>query len=184
MLAPHLGNWEVLGRYLAQLGSVIYLFQPPRLQKLDALVRSRRAKSGALLAPTNRRGLATILGVLKTGGISGILPDQTPKDAASGLVAPFFGQPAFTMTLVQKLLQNSGCRAIFGYAQRTTEGFDMHFVPAPEAIYSADPLTAVTALIAGVETCVCQCLAQYQWEYRRFKTKHLGAVASPPSQSP
>lgn len=173
VLAPHLGNWEVFGLYLARFGQPVYLFQPPRMKRLGQLIRSRREKLGAQLVPTNRKGLATLLACLKAGGVSGVLPDQAPKEAASGIAAPFFGQPAFTMTLAHKLMQNSGCQAVFGYAERCQQGFIIHFLPAPEDLYSPDAFTAAKTLNAGVETCVRQCLPQYQWEYRRFRSTFL-----------
>ena len=40
---------------------------------------------------------------------SAMLPDQVPKRAGAEF-APFFGQPALTMTLTSNLLQKTGAR--------------------------------------------------------------------------
>lgn len=169
ILGPHLGNWEVLGRYITCLGKVVSMFQPPKMAKLGELIRHCRESSGAHLVATDRRGLTAVLSALKKGHISGVLPDQTPKDEVSGIFAPFFNTPAFTMTLAQRLAQHANCKVVFAYAKRVSSGFEIVFVPAPDEIYSADTSIAVSALNAGVERCVRAVPEQYQWEYKRFK---------------
>lgn len=169
ILAPHLGNWEVLGLHLASLGSVTNLYQPPKLAGLDEVIRKGREKSGAQLVPTNAKGVAALLKNLKSNGICGILPDQNPNDDSSGGFAPFFGHPAFTMTLVHKLIQRTGCVAVFAFAKRVDDGFELIYRAAPEGIYSDDQPTSLAALNLGVEKLVMEAPEQYQWEYKRFK---------------
>lgn len=169
ILAPHLGNWEVLGLHLPSLGKVTNLYQPPKLAGLDEVIRKGREKSGAQLVPTNAKGVAALLKNLKSNGICGILPDQNPNDDGSGDFAPFFGQPAFTMTLVHKLIQRTGCIAVFAFAKRVEGGFELIFRAAPAEIYSEDQQTSLAALNLGVENLVKEAPEQYQWEYKRFK---------------
>lgn len=169
ILAPHLGNWEVLGLHLSSLGAVTNLYQPPKLEGLEAMVRKSREASGSRLVPTNAKGVAALLKALKTGGISGILPDQNPQDTRSGEFVPFFGQPALTMVLVHKLIQRTGCKVLFAFAKRIDEGFELIYRLPPEEVYADDQTTALTALNRGVETLVVEAPEQYQWEYKRFK---------------
>ena len=169
ILAPHLGNWEILGRYLAHLGDVTLMFQPQKLPKLSEFIKAGRGRFGAKLVATDRRGLAQMLNTLKNGGITGVLPDQTPKELNSGIIAPFFGRPAFTMTLVCKLMQNTGCGAVLGYAKRVAGGFEITFNAAPVELLSENLEEAVAALNQGVAEAVMQVPEQYQWEYKRFK---------------
>lgn len=176
VLAPHLGNWEVLGLHLASLGTVTNLYQPPKLEGLDDVIRRGREKSGSQLVPTNAKGVAALLKNLKNNGICGILPDQNPNDPGSGDFAPFFGEPAFTMVLVHKLIQRTGARAVFAFAKRVEGGFDLIFRAPPEAIYSEDQQTSLTALNQGVEALVMEAPEQYQWEYKRFKKTSPGAT--------
>ncbi len=169
VLAPHLGNWEVLGTYLTELAPTTSLYQPPRLAGLDDFIRSGRQQTGSQLVPTNAKGVAALLKALKSGGICGILPDQNPNEDQSGDYVPFFGHPAFTMTLAYKLIRKTGCNAVFAFAKRVPEGFDLIFRAPPEELYSEDLLTSLTALNKGVEQLVMEAPAQYQWEYKRFK---------------
>ena len=173
VLAPHLGNWEVLGIYLSTLGQVTNLYEPPKRQEFEDLVRTSREKAGAKLVPTNNRGVAALLQALKRGELTGILPDQTPN-LAGGTFSEFFGQPTFTMTLVHKLIERTGCSAVYGYAKRVDGGFEIIFRPAESAIYSDDEQESVRALNLGIEACVRDVPEQYQWEYKRFKRQPAG----------
>ncbi len=169
IIAPHIGNWEVLGLYLPSVQHIVSLYQPPKMPELEPLIRAAREKTGGAVAATNRRGVSQILKHLRNGGMTGILPDQIPNDINSGIHAPFFGKPALTMTLITNLIQKTQCRAVCGYAKRVDNGFELVFVPANEAIYSEDIHTSVLGLNLSIEACVRDIPEQYQWEYKRFR---------------
>lgn len=171
ILAPHLGNWEILGHYLTSLGPVMNLFQPPKNAALGPTMLEGRTRNGSLLAPTNAKGVASLLKHLRRGGICGILPDQVPLDSSSGVFAPFFGHAAHTITLPQKLIQKNNSTALLAFAKREPEGFKIIFRPVPDNIYSPDTLTAATALNEGIEHLIAEAPAQYQWEYKRFRAR-------------
>ncbi|EAQ97582.2 lysophospholipid acyltransferase family protein [Congregibacter litoralis] len=176
MLGPHLGNWEIVGLHIAELGESVALYEPPHMQQLDNMVRTARQRSGSILVPTDARGLARLVKSLKKGGIAGILPDQVPPVEESGENSLFMGVPTFTMTLASKLLSKSGARAFFGFAERIPGGFRLHYLPADEGIYSGDMQLSLKALNDGVEKCVRMAPAQYQWEYKRFRVRPRGPV--------
>ncbi len=169
VLAPHLGNWEVVGSFLATQAPTTALYQPPRQPALDALIYEGRRRSNMELAPTNRRGVGQLLKALKRREIVGILPDQVPEPGNGGEVAPFFGQPALTMTLVHNLIQRTGCTVVSVFAERVPAGFKVVIRPADEGIYRDTVVDSVTALNRSVEECVRRAPAQYQWEYKRFR---------------
>ena len=172
--APHLGCWEMTSHY-AQLHGyrLTALYRPPRQQGLGPLVRVRRQRFGARLVPTDAGGIKALLRALQRGECVGILPDQ---DAGlDGVLAPFFGVPASTVTLYARLARRSGAALLIAYAERLTDGrFRLHLRSLPEAVADADPLVAATALNAAIEACVRELPAQYQWTYRRFKTRPEG----------
>jgi len=168
ILCPHVGNWEVLGRLLPEFAPTTNLYQPPKQQYLEPIVRQGRENSGAELVPTSQRGLSKILKALKKGEITGILPDQTPDDG-SGLYAPFFGVPAYTMTLIHKLATKTNAEVILGYAIRYKDGFKIIFKSTSNEIKSDDPLESVVALSKTIEASLEEDPAQYQWSYKRYK---------------
>lgn len=172
LLAPHLSNWEIFGFYASQGRRANFMYQPPRIEGLDRLLRRVRARNGVSLAPTNRKGVAQLLIALKKGEIVGILPDQVPADEG-GEFASFFGEPALTMTLVSKLIQRTDAQVFCGFAKRLPrgKGFIAVFEPADEKIYSSDIKESTEGLNRTVESAVQKAVSQYQWEYKRFRRR-------------
>ena len=170
LLAPHLGNWEVIGQYVAPRHAIMNMYTPPKSPEMDELITQSRKKTGGLVAPANARGLAMLLKHLKAGKTVGILPDQVPEDLnRSSIIAPFFNHPAHTMTLVSQMIKKTGCCAVAVVAVRVKGGFELQFSEVEEALYSEDKLISVTALNRIVEQLVEKIPEQYQWEYKRFK---------------
>jgi Kdo2-lipid IVA lauroyltransferase/acyltransferase len=173
LLTPHLGAWEMAGLYASLHYPITSLYRPPKLTRLEHFVRHGREHCGARLVPTDASGVRALFQALKRGEVAGILPDQDPGARGMGDFAPFFGNPAYTMLLVARLARKTGAPVIFTFAERLPQGagFRMHFLPAHQTIADDDDKRALTALNHGVECCARQCLAQYQWSYKRFKTR-------------
>ena len=168
MLSPHLGNWELAGLWASSHGPTTILYQPPKQESVEELVRAGRGKAGATLVPTSLRGVSALIKALRNGEITGILPDMVP-DVSGGVVVPFFGHPAFTMTLVHSLQQRSGAGILLAFAERTARGFDIHVLEPDDDIYSDSAEESVAALNRLVEQSVLLAPQQYQWEYKRFR---------------
>jgi len=169
VLAPHHGNWEVVAPYLASVAQLTAMYQPLKNPKMDELVLAGRSKLNISMAPANRKGVLMLVKALEAGGIVGILPDQVPDKKSGSDIAPFFNQPARTMTLVHGLIQRAGCAVCSCYAERVAGGFKIVVMDAAPDIYNSDLITSLTGLNASVEACVRRAPAQYQWEYRRFR---------------
>lgn len=176
MLGPHLGNWEVVGLHLSELGDSVALYEPLHMQTLDEMVRSARQRSGSTLVPTDAKGLVTLVRALKNGAIAGILPDQVPPVLEAGENSQFMGISCFTMTLASKLLKRSKAIAYFAFAERIAGGYRVHYIPADPDIYSDELAVSLRALNQGVEQCLRICPEQYQWEYKRFKERPRGNI--------
>jgi KDO2-lipid IV(A) lauroyltransferase len=138
------------------------------------IVRGRQ-RTGAKLIPADGKGVRQVFQAIRKGHLVGILPDQQAK-AGQGQFAPFFGIEALTMVLLSKLAQKTDCTVLFAWIERLPggAGYDFHFSAAPEQISDPDLRTSVTALNQGVEQCVRQCPAQYQWSYKRFGIRPEG----------
>ncbi len=175
ILAPHLGAWELVGLYCASKGPMVSLYRPARIIALDHFIRHARQRLGAILVPTNTKGVKTLYTTVKDKNTIGILPDQDAGHAGNAF-APFFGIPASTMTLLSRLARKSDAEIIIVYAERLPKGkgFHMHFVPAPKNTAHSDATIAATALNEGIEQCVRNIPAQYQWIYKRFRTRPTG----------
>lgn len=170
ILAPHLGNWEVLGNYLTTQLEITNLYEPPHEPALDTFIQQARRRDGSELVPTNRKGIVALIKALKAKKATGILPDQEPL-AEGGVFAPFFGQQALTMTLLPGLLKRSGAVVLAAFAKRLPhgQGFEVIIEAVDEAIYASDEVVAATAMNQAVESLIQYAPDQYQWEYKRFK---------------
>lgn len=178
MVSPHLGAWELMGFYLSVKYGITSMFKPPRIERLGGLMRQARERAGARLVPTDAGGVRSLLQALKKGELIGLLPDQDPG-RGGGEFAPFFGVPANTITLVARLAQRAHAPVIFCYAERLPagQGFHLYFEAAPQGIDAADTTTSLCAMNDAVARLVRRCPAQYQWNYRRFRTRPDGAGA-------
>jgi KDO2-lipid IV(A) lauroyltransferase len=174
VLSPHLGAWELAGLFLSVQGPTTTLYKPQ--PELDWLIRKVRSRAGAELVPTNTLGIRRLMQALKRGEYVGVLPDQEPKANRSSLFAPFFGVPAFTMLLINRLARKTGARVVFLFAERLPQarGFRIHCMPAPQGIDAKSEITGATALNRGIEAAVNICPEQYVWAYKRFRKRPAG----------
>ena len=181
LIAPHHGNWEVIGMWAAQRAAMTSLYDPPSSKAFHDWIKSARERIGAKVLPTDVRGVAGVIKALKRGEITGILPDQQPP-AASGEFAPFFGHPARTMTLIGNLLKRTGANAFMVSAVRVKGGWALHALPPHQELWSADQDASLAALNQGVEAIIDLAPEQYQWEYKRFRAQPAGSPSLYPSR--
>jgi lauroyl/myristoyl acyltransferase len=83
------------------------------------------------LAPADVGGVRRLIKALRAGEAVGMLPDQVPG-SGEGAWLPFFGRPAYTMTLAARLSEVAGVTTIFAWAERLPggAGFHLHLRPA------------------------------------------------------
>jgi len=175
---PHLGAWEMVGLYCSANHPMTSLYRPPRMAALDSTVRHARERFGATLVPTTTQGVRALYRALGNGELVAILPDQDPRDSG-GLFVPFFGIPAYTMTLLARLAKKSSAPVIYSFAERLPrgEGFHLHFIPATWDATQNDIEQSTRQVNNGVEQCIMQCPEQYQWSYKRFRTRPAGEAS-------
>lgn len=175
VLAPHLGNWELLNAYLASATELTAMYRPAKNPVFDQWMHGRREATGGHLVPTTAAGVKALFTTLRKGGMVGVLPDQEPE-IRSGVFAPFMGVNTLTPKMPQELLARTGAQAVFAFSQRLAdgEGFDIYFLPPDDEIYAEDREVAAAAMNRGVAACVAHCPEQYQWTYKRFKRRPPG----------
>ena len=182
-VTPHLGGYDFAGRFLWSRLPILAMYRPHKLFWVDQMLREGRnrgaAPDGTNVAPANMAGVRMVLKHLKRGGCTIVLPDQVPG-LGEGEWAPFFGRPAYTMTLLGRLQEVSGAALVYCFAERRPggAGFDLHLAAA-EAPLPADRLAAARAVNGQVERLVRMAPMQYLWGYNRFKRP---AGAPPPPE--
>jgi Kdo2-lipid IVA lauroyltransferase/acyltransferase len=169
-LTPHLGGFEVAGRAIAQFAPMTVMFKPPKRADFGAIVLAARARGNMKTVPANVSGVRQLFKALKRGEAIGMLPDQVPTDG-EGIWAPFFGVPAYTMTLQSKLAQAADAAVVMVACERLTnaQGWRLH-------MKLLDTLPDPEPLNREIETLIRTMPTQYLWGYNRFKS-----VAADPS---
>lgn len=177
LASPHLGAWELVGLYLSTRYPITSLYRPLRIRELDGMVRTARGRFGARLVPADAGGVRALYQALARGEMIGILPDQEPG-RGNGVFAPFFGVPANTMSLLSRLALKAKAPVILVYAERLPRGagYHLHFRPVPDGMLEGGMEESVRLLNAGVENCVRELPEQYQWSYKRFRSRPEGAA--------
>ena len=166
LLVPHLGNWELMCVFLGHHYTVSALYDPPKVQGLEAEIKTARERFNGKMFAIGVGGIRSVLRELKSGGLVAILPDQVP-DQDGGVYAPFFNRPALTMTLPFQLHKKTQAAVVMGSVIRTpTRGYQLSFsrlatAPTPEAFCAQ--------MNQAIEQEISQAPEQYQWEYKRFR---------------
>jgi KDO2-lipid IV(A) lauroyltransferase len=168
-LTPHLGCFEMTAQQISREIDLTVMYRPPRKSALKPLVEGARARAKLHLAPANLSGVRLLAKALKGGQPIGILPDQVPQEG-EGVWAPFFGRPAYTMTLPAKLAQLGRADIVLTYAERLPRGrgYVVRFVPF-EGDLSGTPFDQAAAINRAMEQLIARCPAQYFWSYNRYK---------------
>jgi Kdo2-lipid IVA lauroyltransferase/acyltransferase len=177
LATPHLGAWEMMGLYSSMHYHITTLYRPPRLIDTAELVRRGRERFGAKLVAVDVNGVRALYHALARGDVIGMLPDQEPG-AGNGIFTSLFGIPANTMVLLSRLAIKTGAKVIFCYAERLPRGrgYHIHFIPAPDEINQAPLEQSVAVMNNTVETLIKQQPEQYQWGYKRFRTRPEGEL--------
>jgi KDO2-lipid IV(A) lauroyltransferase len=183
MLTPHLGCFEVIAQsYMAgpagRARPMLALYREPRKAALRPLFASARARSGLRLAPADLHGVRLMLRAMRERQVVGLLPDQVPS-RGEGVWAPFFGRPAYTMTLPARLACAHDAAVVLVWAERLARGagYLVHWEPLAERL-SGDAAADAAVLNRAMEALIRRCPEQYLWSYNRYKTP-AGAPAAP-----
>ncbi|MFN4148396.1 MAG: lysophospholipid acyltransferase family protein [Rhodocyclaceae bacterium] len=169
-LTPHLGCFEITAQYYASFRPITVLYRRPKQDWLVPLVEQARG-AHLQLAPADLGGVRKLIKALKAGEAVGMLPDQAPG-VGEGEWAPFFGRPAWTMTLAPRLAR-SGATVILAWAERLPHGAGFHLhLSLPEC-----GIATPADVNREIERLVRLCPTQYLWGYNRYKTPR--GVAAP-----
>jgi KDO2-lipid IV(A) lauroyltransferase len=158
---------------------MIVLYKLPTKKWMRPLVRSSRAAPGFEALPADVAGVRAMLRALRSRGAVALLPDQVPS-AGDGRWAPFFGRPAYTSTLPQRLVERTGAKVVLGICERLPAGRGWQ-LRLEEIVESPSP----ELLNACFEQAIRRRPEQYLWGYSRYKAPasvSRGGAPQPDSQ--
>ena len=184
-LTPHLGSFEITAqalaeRFAAEFGPLTVLYRPARKALLRELMDGARERPGIATAPASLAGVRLMIRALRRGEAVGLLPDQVPPDGM-GVWAPFFGKPAYTMTLAARLIQQTGAVPLLIWGDRLPRGAGFAVrISALDAQLPAGSDEAAQAESArlinqAMERLILGRPGQYLWGYNRYKQPRKNA---------
>lgn len=189
ILTPHMGSFEVAAQaYAERFGArqpLTVLYRPARQAWLRELEQTARGRPHMATAPASLAGVRQMMRALRRGETVGLLPDQVPPDG-QGAWAPFFGRPAYTMTLAARLAQQTGAPMLVlwcerlrrgaGYVVRVSELAEP--LPAASGDDAALQVAAAAAINRSMEVLILEQPGQYLWGYNRYKSPRPAPVGT------
>ena len=189
LLTPHLGGFEAVAQAYAErwggAAPLTAMYRPAKQAWLRQMEETARNRPGLLTAPATLSGVRQMIRALRRGETVGLLPDQVPPQGM-GVWAPFFGRPAYTMTLATRLVQQTGAAWLLMEAQRLPhgEGYVARVSVPREALPlavtdGADLAVAcATRVNEEMESLIRRNPTQYLWGYKRYKQPRAGLDAA------
>ncbi len=192
--SAHCGSFETAPQALAELfGPITAIYRPARKAWLARLESIARNRPNLTVLPASLKGIRQMQRALRANQAVALLTDQVPPEG-QGVWSPFFGKPAYTMTLAARLALQNGAKLLPVSCDRLSggRGFSLRIWPAldmPAAGRAADPdtlLKAVTQVNQAIEAIVRAQPGQYLWAYARYKQPRAGAPTDglPGNRSP
>jgi Kdo2-lipid IVA lauroyltransferase/acyltransferase len=169
----HLGNWELLARYVALEGYPAAVIgketSDPRTTRW--LERFRASGKLRVIWRGSQGAAKEMLRALKGNSILGLLIDQDTK--VQSVWVPFFGKLAKTPRAAADLALRTGAAPLLGFCTRVGPlryRITMHEVALPQAEGEAAVVALTAALTAGIEAQIRAHPEQWVWMHRRWKS--------------
>jgi KDO2-lipid IV(A) lauroyltransferase len=172
---PHCGSFELGPQALAEVyGPITAIYRPARKPWLAAIEQAHRQRPQLTVVPASLSGIRLMHKTLKANQAVALLTDQVPPEGL-GVWAPFFGKPAYTMTLAARLALQSGAVTLPVSCERLPQGrgYVVKIWPAVAGLdggAKSDLPGAVTRINEAIEAIVRSQPGQYLWGYGRYKT--------------
>ena len=147
LITPHLGNIEIIIKFLGKQFNCTIPYSKPNQSYLDKIITLSRESAGVKMVHPDSAGLKVLIKSLKEKNMVAIASDQVPKQGF-GVASTFFGKEIYSMTLVPKLKKISNC---------------------DELDLSLDVQEGVDRMNNEFEECIMTIPEQYSWEYKKFK---------------
>ena len=153
--------------------------RPARKPWLAAIEQAHRQRPRLTVVPASLSGIRLMHKTLRANHAVALLTDQVPPEGL-GVWAPFFGKPAYTMTLAARLALQSGAVLLPVSCERLPQGLGYFVkiwppVAGADEVPPADLLTAVARINRAIEAIVLSQPGQYLWGYGRYKTPRKDA---------
>ena len=174
LVGAHFSHLELCARLVSQRIRIAGMYREHDDAAFEwAIKRARLRYADAMF---RKDELRQSVRYLKAGGTLWYAPDQDMR-GKDAVFAPFFGEPAATITATHHLARLSGAKVMPFFHRRLDDGSYAIRLEAPLAGFPGTDLVADTARVnACIERMVRDAPSQYLWMHKRFKTRPQGAA--------
>ncbi|MCB1830796.1 MAG: lipid A biosynthesis acyltransferase [Chromatiaceae bacterium] len=170
LVGAHFVDLDFPGRLLGQHYPFAVTYRQHENPVIEWAFQRNREKRFSQAIP--RGDFRAVLRTLKKNGIVWLATDQAKKGKHTTM-APFFGVPASTSTVISRVAAISGAPVMLAYGYRLSgkTGYILK-IAAPIDAFPGTSVESDTARInLAVEQVVREAPAQYLWMHRRFKKR-------------
>ncbi len=173
LFSAHFTCLEIGGRLLALHAPFHVMYKPHRNPLFEAVMRGGR--EGQFESAIDRNDIRLLIKKLKHGDTCWYALDQD-FGHQNAVFAPFFGNPAATLTATSRIAKITGCHVIPFFTRRREDGsgYQLTLLPPLENFPSGDDLADAILTNGLIETEIHKAPAQYLWAHRRFKSQPGG----------
>ncbi len=173
-LSAHTGNWDLLAAEIIRRGfPVCTVGREARNPVFQGVLAEMRGKYGVEML-WRSGGQKQILSALRKKVVVAALIDQDTQVA--GVMAPFFGEPAFTPFALGEIARRCGCGLVTAFIIRT--GF-LKFRVFVEEIGTAQSAEDIAAEFnRRLEALLRKYPSQWVWFHKRWRTRADGTRLS------
>jgi len=179
ILAPHFLGLDAGGVRFQIERQFASMYSRQSNPVLDDWTRRGRTRFNDPLILPRHQGMTTIARWLKRGVPLYFLPDMD-LGARDAVFAPFFGEPAATVTSVVRLSRMLGATVVPLVTRMTDGGYEARFYPGwqhPNDDQQETLEQAATKMNQFIEQRIAEMPEQYLWTHRRFKTRPPGMAS-------
>jgi Kdo2-lipid IVA lauroyltransferase/acyltransferase len=171
LVSGHFMTLELCGRLLCDHAPLAGMYRAHDAPAMEwAVLRGRMRYATAMFRREELRGAVRHL---REGGILWYAPDQDMRGKDT-VFAPFFGQPAASITATHQLARMGRALVVPFFHRREGDRYLLR-VGEPLADFPGDDPVADTARVnAAVEAMVREAPSQYLWIHKRFKRRPPG----------
>ena len=170
LLSAHIGNWELMGAYLAMLGFPINVvarrIYDKRLNHLLVAMRKKCNVQTIYRSPISNT--KKMIKALKNGEVLGILIDQDTD--VHGTFVDFFGRVAYTPTAVTQFSRIKNTVVLSSFIYRT-KNFTHRIIVREASHIPGDEKTATQFHTKIIEDFIREHPAEWVWMHPRWKRK-------------
>lgn len=181
LLGAHYSHLDLNGLAIARHIPLQVIYRPQNNPVFDWLIRRGRRRH--FTGQIDHADMRSLFKALRAGEVVWTSVDQD-FGLKQGIMAPFFGHPAATLTATSRMARINNSPVLFLHFMRNTDddSYRLSVTPMLDDYPSDDDEADATRINATLESLIRRAPSQYMWFHRRFKSQPRGSVAPYPEK--